>query len=832
MNETIKINQGQSNNYRIVTWQFWTCLFYLLFMQIILLNSSFAQNATSSSDPDNYILTAEQQIWISEHPTLRVTNQMAWAPFDFVLGGEPSGYSIDYINLIADKLGFKIEYVNGYIWDELSTQLNDKNIDVTHSIIQSLERDKFLNFTKPYIELPVGYYGRTGSDKIEKIEDLAGKKIGVVKGWAHAEIYKREYPHFTLVEQENIKEALISVSAGTIDVVSVTLPIANYLISKNFIPGLEVLGREKLPEMSEQILLRLAVRNDWPELVTILEKGMASITDQELRDLSIKWQDRYNSNNEIELTQDERNWLTQNNVINVAADPTISPLEIIEQNGVISGISGAYLDKIAEKLNVKFVWAGNSNWEEGLEKINSGEADLMSAVVPTPERQKFLNYTDNYLTLTNVIFAREGGEIFPTVNSLTGRTVVQLKDFSLTSFLRQDFPQLNILEVNSLPEALRLLANGEVDAYIGDITNTSYYIALEGLSQINVVGNAPYATQIAMGIRSDLPLLASAMQKAIQSFTEAEKITISGDWLALKINQKQDLSLILQIMSIAFLIIVAILLWTFSLRREIYRRQLVEEKLLKSQHLARLSQKEAEDANHAKSAFLANMSHEIRTPLNAIIGFSEVMTSGIFGEITLSKHKEYLQDITSSGKHLASVINDILDLSKIEAGKWQLIENEFKMDESIINAMKMLDGEAKHKNISLTFENSEEEHPRTIIGDAQAFKRIIINLLSNAVKYTRNNGKIICKTEVSLDGSMKVIVKDTGIGIPQDKLEQVLLPFGQILENHELNEEGTGLGLAIVKQLTEMHDSEFILKSILNKGTTATITIPKKRVCV
>ena len=154
------------------------------------------------------------------------------------------------------------------------------------------------------------------------------------------------------------------------------------------------------------------------------------------------------------------------------------------------------------------------------------------------------------------------------------------------------------------------------------------------------------------------------------------------------------------------------------------------------------------------------------------------------------------------------------------------------MDESIINAMKMLDGEAKHKNISLTFENSEEEHPRTIIGDAQAFKRIIINLLSNAVKYTRNNGKIICKTEVSLDGSMKVIVKDTGIGIPQDKLEQVLLPFGQILENHELNEEGTGLGLAIVKQLTEMHDSEFILKSILNKGTTATITIPKKRVCV
>ena len=121
---------------------------------------------------------------------------MDWPPFDFVIGGEPAGYSIDYLNILAEKIGFKIEYIHGYRWDELSSQLENKEIDLTHSIVQSLGRNKFLEFTSPYIELPIVYFGRSGAAPIEKIEDLADKRIGVIKGYAHEEMYQRRYPDF------------------------------------------------------------------------------------------------------------------------------------------------------------------------------------------------------------------------------------------------------------------------------------------------------------------------------------------------------------------------------------------------------------------------------------------------------------------------------------------------------------------------------------------------------------------------------------------------------------------------------------------------------------
>ena len=433
------------------------CLYFLI---IVSFNEVIAQTLNTETPQENFILTKEEQIWVSEHPVIKVTNQMDWPPFDFVIAGEPAGYSIDYLNLLAEKIDFKIEYVNGYRWDELSDQLENKQIDVTHSIVQSLDREKFLEFTSPYIELPIVYFGRSGSAPIEKMDDLANKKIGVIKGFAHAEIYQRRYPNFHLVEQKNIQEALISVSAGTIDVVSVTLPIANYIITKNFIPGLEVLGREKLPEITDKIILRLGVRNDWPELIAILEKGKAAISERELNELSITWQNKYDDNTQVELTSEERAWLSQNNIINVAVDPTISPLEVIEPDQTISGISGSYLAKIEEKLDVKFVWVGNNNWTEGVEKFNAGEADMFSAVVSTPERRRFLKFTDPYLSLTNVIFALGGGKIFGNMAGLSGYTISQVEGFSVTSFIRQDYPSIKVIEVKTVHDALELVLNG------------------------------------------------------------------------------------------------------------------------------------------------------------------------------------------------------------------------------------------------------------------------------------------------------------------------------------------------------------------------------------
>ncbi len=191
-----------------------------------------------------------------------------------------------------------------------------------------------------------------------------------------------------------------------------------------------------------------------------------------------------------------------------------------------------------------------------------------------------------------------------------------------------------------------------------------------------------------------------------------------------------------------------------------------------------------------------------------------------------------MKDIIHSGQHLETVINDILDLSKIEAGKWQLDEEEFDLEECLRDSMRMVEADARRKKIDLKCGSFASLYVEsiTVIGDRHAFKRIFINLFSNAVKFTNEQGKVECFLISNNDDYVVVEIKDNGIGIDEEKISQALSPFGQAFDVRNLNETGTGLGLSIVIQLIELHGGTFKLSSEINKGTSAIISIPKNRI--
>lgn len=234
-------------------------------------------------------------------------------------------------------------------------------------------------------------------------------------------------------------------------------------------------------------------------------------------------------------------------------------------------------------------------------------------------------------------------------------------------------------------------------------------------------------------------------------------------------------------------------------------------------------------ASNEKTAFLANMSHEIRTPLNAIIGFTGAMLLGVGGKVSSKKHVEYLTDIKDSGEHLAIVINDVLDLSKIESGNWVLSEEWFPLDNCVHNVFKMLSSLANEKEIELRF---EEDEAVSIFGDEHAIKRIFINLISNSIKFSNIKSTIRCTVNKAGDGRIVVKVIDTGTGISEYLIDDILKPFIQNQNTHRLSDEGTGLGLPIVQNLIELHGGEFKLKSEVNVGTEAIFTLPTPRVRV
>ena len=231
--------------------------------------------------------------------------------------------------------------------------------------------------------------------------------------------------------------------------------------------------------------------------------------------------------------------------------------------------------------------------------------------------------------------------------------------------------------------------------------------------------------------------------------------------------------------------------------------------------------RQLEVASQHKSEFLANMSHELRTPLNAIIGFSEVLTERMFGELN-EKQDEYLKDIHASGQHLLSLINDILDLSKIEAGRMELELADFHLPQAIENALVLVRERALRRGITL--EQSIDPRLGEIRGDERKIKQVLLNLLSNAIKFTPEGGRIGVRA-APVDEHVEVAVSDTGVGIAPEDQEAVFEEFRQV-GAAEKKAEGTGLGLALARKFIELHGGRIWVQSQVGVGSTFTFTIP------
>ncbi|MFP4538466.1 MAG: sensor histidine kinase [Dichotomicrobium sp.] len=249
--------------------------------------------------------------------------------------------------------------------------------------------------------------------------------------------------------------------------------------------------------------------------------------------------------------------------------------------------------------------------------------------------------------------------------------------------------------------------------------------------------------------------------------------------------------------------------------------------LEKSRAVSEDARRRAENASMAKSRFLATMSHELRTPLNAILGFSEVMKDEVLGPHTTPAYRNYATDIYDSGQHLLHLINEILDLSRIEAGRYQLHESRVPLGEVMEDCRRLMIMRAEEKGVE--FREDYEGMPEYLLADERAVRQICLNLLSNAIKFTPRGGTVTLRCSVNHGGEPFLSVSDTGPGIPEDEVPVVLRSFGQGAFAHESAEGGSGLGLPIVKGLADLHGGRLELASRQEQGTIATVVFGKER---
>ena len=240
------------------------------------------------------------------------------------------------------------------------------------------------------------------------------------------------------------------------------------------------------------------------------------------------------------------------------------------------------------------------------------------------------------------------------------------------------------------------------------------------------------------------------------------------------------------------------------------------------------ARRQAESASRAKSDFLANMSHELRTPLNAILGFSEVLMNEMVGPLGQPRYREYAFDIHESGQHLLALINDILDLSKVEAGRVELVDNVIDVGTLVEKAVRLVADRAEQAKVEIRV-LAAPDLPK-LVADERLVKQALLNVVSNAVKFTPEGGRVEITLSLTADGSFRLGVRDTGIGIAEPDLERVLTPFFQVESTLSRQFQGTGLGLPLTKSFIEMHGGRFELNSRLGEGTEVTLRFPAARV--
>ena len=530
-----------------------------------------------NNQPD---FTPEEKEFLRNHPKISIGVMNAWPPLNFIdHSGRPSGLGADYIRALNQRLDGVLEITPGPFVKSLE-QVKARELDALMDVTPKPEREEFLNFTQPYLTIPHVIVARHDGPYYASEADLGQKTMALEKGFGNVKYFQENYPDVKIKEYANTALALDAVARGRADVYAGNQAVAVWLMEKELISNLQVQARLR----KNGSILAIGVRKDWPELASILDKTLASLSAAEVSTIRRQWAG-LDQREELldQLTTKETAFIKSHPKIRLGVDTAWAPFDFLDDRGRHSGISSDYIKIICGKLGVETVPAHDRTWADMIEEARAGRIDVISAVMPTTEREDYLLFTKPYLKAPLVIITREDANIIQGIEDIKNTRTAVVKGFAAQELLEKDHPELNLMPVDDLGQALRAVSEGEAEAAIDAIAAVEFAKRRLDLTNLKVAATTPYTVEISMGVRKDWPELVSILNKGLGQFTGAEREIIGDKWVNVLVEKRTDWAAVWRVGLLAttgaLVILVVILWWNRRLAQEIRERTVAEQKI-------------------------------------------------------------------------------------------------------------------------------------------------------------------------------------------------------------------------------------------------------------